>query len=461
MVVGLCLLGMANAVLAQSTSTSEDDDLKRIPPAAEATPSPGSPTTQRSSEQRIRIEDAFTGWDNQTPVIPTPAAQPSWQNRLSLDADIKLPLANAWTFGFSDRLNVFAGSLLSAVSRANAQNDLREIYLSDELVPRTYIEAGRVNLKEGIAYGYNPTDFFKTRSAVQLSSIDPSAARESRLGVVMIKAQRLFDGGSVTAAYAPRLTDTAPIPTSALASFDPGWGRTNADGRGLLSVSWNGSAFNPQLLAFHDAIGTHWGGSLSRVLNAGTVAYLEWSGVREPSLTARALAFGERTGALPAGLSVIEHVSGRKPFSNDLSIGASWTSAFNLTLNVEYHYHESGLSGPEFSRISEQGANNTRSASQFWYVRQYAADQQEPLTRREFFLRADWQDVIPSTLNLGAIAFVAENDGSGLAQMYAQYFPSRNWTISAYVGTTIGSKTSAFGSLPWRVSGVVQVVRYL
>jgi hypothetical protein len=157
-------------------------------------------------------------------------------------------------------------------------------------------------------------------------------------------------------------------------------------------------------LVFHDSVGTHWGASLSHVLGDSAVGYLEWAGVREPSLTARALAFGERTGVFPPDLTELEHVSDRRHFSSDLSAGISWTGSANLTLNIEYHYHGSGLSDSDLARAFERGTNNARSAAQFWYLRQYAADQQEPLTRREWFVRADWRDVIPSTLNLAAVA---------------------------------------------------------
>jgi hypothetical protein len=34
-------------------------------------------------------------------------------------------------------------------------------------------------------------------------------------------------------------------------------------------------------------------------------------------------------------------------------------------------------------------------------------------------------------------------------------------TVSAYLGTTLGSTQTVFGGTPWRVSGILQVVRYL
>src|SRR5204863_4496495 len=147
-----------------------------------------------------------------------------------------------------------------------------------------------------------------------------------RLGVVMVKAQQLFESGSVMVAFAPTLTDDWASLTSAPASLDAAWGRTNAESRVLFSASWSGSSFNPQVLAFYDSFGTHWGASLSHVLGDSAVGYLEWAGVREPSLTSRALDFGEKNGVFPTDLPELEHVSDRKHFSSDLSAGISWTS---------------------------------------------------------------------------------------------------------------------------------------
>ena len=42
-------------------------------------------------------------------------------------------------------------------------NDLREFYFSGSVGQNAYIDIGRVNLKNGVAVGYNPTDYFKKR----------------------------------------------------------------------------------------------------------------------------------------------------------------------------------------------------------------------------------------------------------------------------------------------------------
>jgi len=54
-------------------------------------------------------------------------------------------------------------------------------YASWEPLDRTYLDLGRINLKSGVALGFNPTDFFKTRAVVEPLSADPSVLREDRL----------------------------------------------------------------------------------------------------------------------------------------------------------------------------------------------------------------------------------------------------------------------------------------
>jgi hypothetical protein len=224
--------------------------------------------------------------------------------------------------------------------------------------------------------------------------------------------------------------------------------RTNVNHRALASVTWAGSGLNPQALVFLDDVGTHGGLNVSRVVTSSVVVFAEWSGVREAPLIERAERFGVTTGVFPAGLPVLFGAPGAKAFRSDAASGASWTSSNNLTLTAEYDYHGSGLGNQDFSQWLSKGRANPPQAARVWFVRAYASDQIEPLMQHEVFLRADWQDVLPSKLNLGAVAFVATRDRSSLMQLSAQYFVSRLWTISGFLGVTVGSERSVFGSLP-------------
>ena len=46
---------------------------------------------------------------------------------------------------------------------------------------------GRINVRNGAALGYNPTDFFRSGALRSVVSIDPNSLRENRLGTVMLR----------------------------------------------------------------------------------------------------------------------------------------------------------------------------------------------------------------------------------------------------------------------------------
>jgi hypothetical protein len=245
------------------------------------------------------------------------------------------------------------------------------------------------------------------------------------------------------------------------ASFSPLFSQTNSDWRGLASLSFNVADLNPQALVYADGNGPRFGLNISRVFGSSVVAYGEWSGGNGATLTSSAVEFGRQTGSLPSRAPLFPQTATNRRFYNDLAVGASWTSSFNLTVNLEYDYHEAGFGASDFSNWIAMGRSNPLLASQCWFIQQYAADQQEPMMRHQFFLRFDWQDLVPSKLNMGSVLFVSPRDGSVLAQVSAQYFISRNWTIGLYLGGAAGGRGTVYGSLPWATSGVLQLVHYL
>jgi hypothetical protein len=459
--IAIVLICLESRMLWAQEAAGENSDLNMIPKSIETAKAEPSHDGRSRLNGRAYLEDALTGWLNKGLLVPVPTESPDWRNRTSLDLDYSWQFAEKFRLSLSNRLNTIEGDTVTFPSGENLRNDFREGYLSWELFPRTYLEAGRINLKNGVALGYNPTDYFKSRTMVDSASIDPSSLREDRLGSIMVKCQKIWDNGAVTLAFSPRVEAQSPLPTTQRASFNPLFGRTNSDNRFLASLSYNIADLNPQALIFIDNVGTHIGANISRVMSSRIVAYAEWSGVREASLTRRAVTFGQNTDTLPQGSPFLPQTDAGKSFQNDLALGASWTSGFNLTINMEYHFHQAGFGAADFNNWVSLGNANPGLASEFWFIRQYATDQQEPLMQHEFFLRFDWQDIIPSKLNVGGVMFISPYDGSVLTQASAQYFISRNWTVGLYLGGTLGSAGTVEGSLPWSASGVLQIVRYL
>lgn len=111
-------------------------------------------------------------------------------------------------------------------------NTLRETYLSWHATPDLIADLGRINLRYGSAFGYNPTDYFKSNALRTIVSIDPASLRENRQGTVVVQGQKLWIDSSVTAAFSPKLGD--PPPSSS--TFSLNFGATNPSNRWLLAA---------------------------------------------------------------------------------------------------------------------------------------------------------------------------------------------------------------------------------
>jgi len=346
-------------------------------------------------------------------------------------------------------------------SHRNLRDDFREGFVTWEPAPQRYLEAGRINLRNGVALGFNPTDFFKTRTQIDQASLDPSVIRQDRLGTVMVRGQTIWDGGSASIAFAPKLTSPARLQGGGLASgFDPHVDRTNGADRLLATLNFDLADLAPQALVYREGGTTRLGLNLTHPVGQSAIAYAEWAGGGEADLVSRAIAFGKRTGTLPEAAPSPLASDAAKTFRNDLSIGGSWTSESKITVNLEYHYHQAGFSHQDWRQFFAAGGSSRTAANELWFVRGFAADQQEPATRHQAFLRADWTDAFTPGLELTGFAFVDLYDASTLAQLSASYAVSNAWTIAGYVSADLGGARTERGSLPTAASAIVQLVRY-
>jgi len=95
-----------------------------------------------------------------------------------------------------------------------------------------------------------------------------------------------------------------------------------------------------------------------------------------------------------------------------------------------------------------------------WFLRSYALDRQDPLTRHSLFARADWVDAFIRHLELTGFVNMDLYDGSSLAQLAADYFASSRWTVGVQASVSVGGARSGYGSLPQRGSVLFKLARY-
>ena len=459
---GIAVLAVSLAAAAP-TVAQENNDLDLIPGSVSQAQTQAPPAPPAG---KLFLEDAFA-----LPalrgglVVPFPSPQPPlWQNRTSLDATYQWNLFPQLSASLSDRFNVIEQNDFGFPNHDNLRNDFREGYLTWEPVDRLYLEAGRVNFRNGVALGFNPTDFFKTNTVLDQASLDPSVIREDRLGVLMLRGQAIWGGGSASLAIAPKVQSAQSVSAGEQTSgLDPRFDRTNSADRVLLSVNYDFFDLSPQVLVYHEGNRTRFGLNVSRQLGQSVVAYGEWAGGQEPTLIAQAVSYGKRTGTLPENAPVLPPSATGASFQNDLAIGASWTSSAKITFNLEYHYSQAGFSAADFRNwFAIGGAHSGVPAvtGELWFIRGYAADQQQPLTQQEVFLRADWTDAFVTNLEITAFTFVNIYNGSTLSQLSANYYLSSAWTIGAYATATLGGGRTQYGSQPQARSIIAQAIRY-
>jgi len=353
--------------------------------------------------------------------------------RLSLDARYDATIAPSLRAVFADRVDMFRsdGAALGTSGNQNVST-LKEAYLSWQAAPDRIADIGRINVRNGVGVGYNPTDFFRAGAVRSVVSLDPASLRENRLGSAMLRGQALWEGGSITGIFSPKL---ASQPSGA--PFSPDWGATNNRDRWHLALSQKVTdSLSPQwLLSGGAGQSPQLGFNLSALANDATVAYLEWSGGRSPSLLTQATI---NPFTLPAALRRGDDGA----FRSRLASGLTYTTSNNITLTAEYEYNGAGLAQSDWTTLA-------RSPLAYAAYRAYAANVQDPPTRQTLFLYALWQDFAIRHLDLTAFTRIDVEDHSRLQWLEARYhWPKVDLALQAQLNS--GTPFSNYGALPER-----------
>ncbi|SDO42501.1 hypothetical protein SAMN05216303_1011383 [Rhodoferax sp. OV413] len=340
--------------------------------------------------------------------------------RASFDFSHSMKLGQGYSAVVSDRLD----HVYPADAGADATiNSLREAYLSWQPEGNnTVVEFGRINLRYGPGYGYNPTDFFRDGSLRNQTTANPFALRENRLGTVMLRGQRLWSDGALSVAYSPKLANR---PSSDGWSLD--LGSTNNRNRGLMALSTQFSQrVSSQVLLYkeQDKPATV-GSSLTALLSDAAVAHLEWSRGKEPDLLSRAL-------ALP----------GTDVARNRFTGGVTYTTLGKLSVTTEYQYNGFAL------KQSDWAAVGAMPASQVAYLLE-AQRLQELVSRKAYLIYVTQKSLWLKDLDLTAFLRVNAGDHSRLAWVELRHHWSK-FDVALQLQQHMGRPSSEYGVLPDR-----------
>lgn len=398
--VALSLLCIAGAAL------GEDSDEAALALADKTQAEAKPPSDWRMTAEGALIES-----------IDRATGEPRRAQRASFDALYDHRFAPAWRFVVADRVDV---AWRGAPTYDDSVNTLKETYVSWQPQADRLFDLGRLNLRYGVATGYNPTDYLRAGAVRSVVSVLPASLRENRLGTVMLRGQQLWSAGSLSALYAPKLADR---PNDS--PFSPDFGATNDQDRWLLALSQKlGDDFNPQFLLYDDERGSpQLGVDVTTLLNDASVAYLEWSGGRSRSLLAQALALPDDTA-----------------FRSRAAGGVTYTAATKVTVTLEYDYNGAGLDEAAWNRL------RAGPPAAYLQYRNFVQALQDPPTQRNVFFFARWEDALLLHLDLSALARLDVADRSRLSFLEARY----HWEhvdLALQWQHNGGAATSEFGAL--------------
>ena len=384
----LCCLMLAQAAGPEALAQSADDQALQL---ADSTPQ----QVAQAKPWRIFLEGGLGGGRQ------TMGGGYRTDQRASADLGLDVRIVPTLRGVLQERVDAaWPAATLGSTSLARDTQTIKDAYLSWQAGDRLIADAGRINVHEGVALGYNPTDWFKSGAVRDVVSVDPGSIRENRQGSAMLRGQALWSGGSITALLSPRL---AGSPTSS--GWSPDWGATNHDTRALLSVSQKlADGFTPEWLLFKQAgMPARIGANLTGLLDDSTVIYAEWSGGREPSQLAQALT--------QAGLRAPADAA----FRSRAALGGTYTTAGKLSVTVEWQLDNAALASADWARLP------VSQTALYALYRGWVFATRELPTRRSAMAFARWQDAMVNHLDLSAMDNRDLIDHSQMIWLEARY----------------------------------------
>lgn len=303
---------------------------------------------------------------------------------------------------------------------------VRELYVrrTDE---RWWMEAGRINVRNGVATGYNPSDFLRTNSIAVARTRDPQRLRESRLGAVQLRAGSRLHEMEWAVSVSPRISEPRDP-----AWHDPRWGAVNhGASQQSLDISlprWQG-VFSQLTWQHHGDAGNRFGANLNTAIGSSAIVYGEWASIRRAPL----MALASRDDA------AMDRVS-------QWATGFSYTTTSRITIGLEWQHNGAGLSRSEW-----QGQWQGLDPASQGRVMADAAASSDPLSRHALMASMLWERFGHRNADLNCLWRRNQSDHSHMTWCEWRYKGEADeWSVA---GTHLkGHARSEFGMLDQRWS---------
>lgn len=333
-----------------------------------------------------------------------------------------------WHLAISDRLEAVQAR---DYPLRRVTNSLRELYVSREEAEGARIfELGRVVVRNGAGYGFNPVDFFREGAWRTASSVDPIAMRGYRQGTFMARAVLGNPLGTLSINAAPRLGDA---PSDASFAIDAR--STNPAHRLAVTQSLKFGDLN--LLAatmVRKGGGPTLGLSASAAVGDALLGHAEWSTQRNAALADQAL-------GLSAGDA--RH--------HQLAAGVTYTFPDRTQATLEWEYNGRGLDREDWTRLMANGGLRSYQA-----LLAGAQASQELVQRRAVLVYLSRANLLVKNLDATALARLNGGDDGGFVWWELKYhFDAVDLGVQFQRGW--GGSASEFGPAYYRSITQVQL----
>lgn len=464
-------LGLAAALAAASPAAAQSDAdlLAGLDAAGAATGAAQGPameaedTSSARPAQALRwhLETDATAYDRRPayPAQPDPSADASARARLAFEGGLALGAATTLRLNGALTLHTEDGGGLGWSEAARF--DLREAYVLHQSGNLTF-EIGRINIRNGVAQGFNPVDFFRAQDVGQRPDLDPSEARRNRLGVVAARVGYLWDTGAASFAYLPRITGGDDL-LQDRAVWGLNLGATNPTERMLFSVTQElTEGVSPEVFALIEEGDVTAGVAASVSVGDNWLIYGEATRGAGLSLMDAAFADARTQGRLSRPIAAEYGAGEGRQLITRAALGVSYTAPSNIVATLEYHHNGAGFSAADWDRyfaLAGTVEGNAQASAQLASVSLRGALTQEPMSQDSLWLRVVKTDPVPG-LTLSALGGLSLEDGSGSLQLGADYDLADGIVLTGRLGGNIGPRESDYGSRSSRAFGTIGVAMH-
>jgi len=316
---------------------------------------------------------------------------------------------------------------------------IKDLYYKTNIDERYFFELGRMNSKEGVARGYNPTDYFKGSSSLTLS-IDPKERKDNRLGSLLLQGTYIGDNYTIKTLYSPEVSVKKNNILGNRKHFGLNLDKSNAQERVTLYLGYTGlDDWSMSVLLHHNDDGLNMGANISYIQDR-TIAYVE------ASVNKRTNQMTQTLNAFHTPSDLKELFNDTKDYKAELSLGLNYTFENSIVTTIEYIYNGAGLDKKDWNHYFDlMDRKDAYSTSILGRTRGVIANNAQMLSKHTLFAMARKNDALPN-LDWVTMAWMNPTDKSALVQIGLNY-DYHDILFTADLRSYLGDDKSEYGSM--------------